>query len=269
MSGSAHITESHLIRSNDSFCYQIVTRKVPPTMAQILNLELESKAAQVREFLGAAVQKHGRVVYANSLGAEAMVLTDIISGSLPQIDIVSIDTGRLHEETYDLLAKLQRRYNNRIRILYPDGQAVSDLVTRQGINGFFESTEARSACCGVRKVVPFQKFVAGYSAWITGVRREQSKTRSEGQASEWDAQHGLQKLSPLLDWTEEQIWAYIHARQLPFNSLHEKGYPSIGCAPCTRAIMTGEDQRAGRWWWEQPEQRECGLHPKARTHAQG
>ncbi len=234
-------------------------------MAQILTLELESKAAQVREFLAAAVHRYGRVVYANSLGAEAMVLTDIICTSVPQIDIVSIDTGRLHEETYDLLAKLQRRYNNKIRVIYPDGQDVSELVTRQGINGFFDSPEARSACCNVRKVVPFQRFVGGYDAWVTGVRREQSKARAGGQVIEWDAQNGLHKISPLLDWTEEQIWAYIRARSLPFNSLHEKGYPSIGCAPCTRAIVPGEDHRAGRWWWEQPEQRECGLHPKARA----
>jgi phosphoadenosine phosphosulfate reductase len=238
-------------------------------MAQILTLELESHAAQVREFLTETAQTHGRVVYANSLGAEAMVLTDIICSSVPQIDIVSIDTGRLHEETYDLLAKLQRRYDNRIRVIYPESQDVSDLVTRQGINGFFDSTAARGACCNVRKVVPFTKFVAGYAAWITGVRREQSKTRSEGEAVEWDAQHGLYKLSPLLDWTEEQVWAYIRARKLPYNSLHDKGYPSIGCAPCTRAILPGEDNRAGRWWWEQPEQRECGLHPKARTTARG
>jgi phosphoadenosine phosphosulfate reductase len=236
-------------------------------MAQILNLELETRAAQVREVLHAAVREYGRVVYANSLGAEAMVLTDIICSGVPQIDIVSIDTGRLHEETYELLGKLQRRYDHRIRVLYPDGQAVSDLVTRQGINGFFDSPEGRSACCKVRKVVPFGTFVAGYGAWVTGVRREQSKTRAEGATVEWDAQNGLHKISPLLDWTEEQVWSYIHARKLPFNSLHQKGYPSIGCAPCTRAIQPGEDQRAGRWWWEQPEQRECGLHPKARTSA--
>ncbi len=234
-------------------------------MAQILNLELESKAAQVRESLVAAVRQYGRVVYANSLGAEAMVLTDIICNSVPQIDIVSIDTGRLHEETYDLLAKLQRRYHNKIRVIYADGEKVSDLVTRQGINGFFDSPEARSACCNVRKVVPFKSIVAGYEAWVTGVRRDQSKTRSQGEAVEWDARYGLYKISPLLEWTEEQIWAYIRARQLPFNALHEKGYPSIGCAPCTRAIMPGEDQRAGRWWWEQADQRECGLHPKARA----
>jgi phosphoadenosine phosphosulfate reductase len=238
-------------------------------MAQILNLELEAKAAHVREFLSEAVREYGRTVYANSLGAEAMVLTDILCTSLPQIDIVSIDTGRLHEESYDLLAKLQRRYDHRIRVIYPDGEDVSALVTRQGINGFFESTEARGACCNVRKVVPFRKFVAGYDAWITGVRREHSKARSEGQAIEWDAQNGLHKISPLLDWTEEQVWSYIRARGLPFNSLHEKGYPSIGCAPCTRAVLPGEDHRAGRWWWEQPEQRECGLHPKARSGLTG
>jgi len=234
-------------------------------MAQILTLELESNATQVREFLGGIVQRYGRVVYANSLGAEAMVLTDIIATSIPGIDIVSIDTGRLHEETYALLARLQRRYDNRIRVLYPDGPAVSDLVSRQGINGFFDSTEARSACCAVRKVVPFQRFVAGYAAWVTGVRRQQSQARAEGAPIEWDSQHGLHKISPLLEWTYDQVWAYIRARKLPFNSLHEKGYPSIGCAPCTRAVAAGEDQRAGRWWWEQPAQRECGLHPRTRT----
>ena len=236
-------------------------------MAQILNLELESRAAQVREILGRAVREYGRVVYANSLGAEAMVLTDIICSGVPQIDILTLDTGRLHEETYALLAKLQRRYDNRIQVLYPDGQAVSDLVSRQGINAFFDSPEARSACCHVRKVVPFGRFVAGYGAWVTGVRREQSTTRAEGAASEWDAQHGLYKISPLLDWTGEQVWAYIRARKLPFNSLHDQGYPSIGCAPCTRAVMPGEDPRAGRWWWEQSAQRECGLHPRARSAA--
>jgi phosphoadenosine phosphosulfate reductase len=234
-------------------------------MAQVLTLELEAKAAQVRKFLAEMVEQYGRLVYANSLGAEAMVLTDIIANGLPEIDIVSIDTGRLHEETYALLAKLQRRYNHRIRVIYPDGQSVSELVTHQGINGFFDSNEARSACCNVRKLVPFRKIVDGYAAWVTGVRREQSQTRATGQAVEWDAQHGLQKISPLLEWTTEQVWAYIRARNLPFNGLHDQGYPSIGCAPCTRAILPGEDQRAGRWWWEQPEQRECGLHPKART----
>ena len=239
-------------------------------MAQILTLELESKAAQVRELLAAAVQKYGRLVYANSLGAEAMVLTDIICNSVPEIDIVSIDTGRLHEETYELLAKLQRRYHNKIRVIYPDAENVSDLVTRQGINGFFDSAEARSACCGVRKVVPFKKFVGGYAAWVTGVRREQSKTRAEGEAVEWDAQNGLHKISPLLDWTEEQVWAYIRARKLPFNSLHEKGYPEhrlralhpgdhAGRGPSRGSLVVGA-AGATRVW-------PASEGPRSRTHS--
>jgi phosphoadenosine phosphosulfate reductase len=236
-------------------------------MAQLSALELETKAAAVRELLAATVREHGKVVYANSLGAEAMVLTDIIFTDVPGIDVVSIDTGRLPEETYELLEKIQRRYKKPIRVLYPDGAAVEQLVSTQGINAFFHSQEARLACCNVRKIVPFKRVIQGYAAWVTGVRREQSKTRSEGQSIEWDAQHGLQKISPLLDWTEEQIWAYIRARKLPYNSLHDKQYPSIGCAPCTRAVLPGEDNRAGRWWWENAESRECGLHPRVRTTA--
>jgi len=236
-------------------------------MGHLSTLELETKAASVRELLTAAVRDHGKVVYANSLGAEAMVLTDIIFSDVPGIDVVSIDTGRLHEETYELLEKLQRRYKKPIRVVYPDGVAVEQLVSTQGINAFFHSQEARVACCNVRKIVPFKRVVEGYSAWITGVRREQSKTRSQGQPVEWDAQHGLHKVSPLLDWTEEQIWAYIRARKLPYNSLHDKQFPSIGCAPCTRAVLPGEDHRAGRWWWENAESRECGLHPRVRTTA--
>jgi phosphoadenosine phosphosulfate reductase len=236
-------------------------------MAQLSTLELETKATAVRELLQATVREHGKVVYANSLGAEAMVLTDIIFNDVPGIDVVSIDTGRLPEETYELLEKLQRRYKKPIRVLYPDGQAVEQLVSTQGINGFFHSQEARQACCNVRKIVPFKRVVEGYAAWVTGVRREQSKTRSQGQPVEWDPQHGLQKVSPLLDWTEEQIWAYIRARKLPYNGLHDKQYPSIGCAPCTRAVLPGEDHRAGRWWWENAESRECGLHPRVRTTA--
>ena len=236
-------------------------------MGQVLTLELESKAAAIRELLGQAVRRFGRVVYANSLGAEAVVLTDIICTDVPGIDIVSIDTGRLHEETYDLLERLQRRYGNRIRVLYPDASDLSELVARQGINGFFHSTEARVSCCHVRKVIPFQRFVAGYSAWVTGVRREQSKARALAAPIEWDAQHGLHKVSPLLDWTDGEVWSYIRTRKLPYNTLHDRQYPSIGCAPCTRAVQPGEDSRAGRWWWENPEARECGLPPRARTAA--
>jgi phosphoadenosine phosphosulfate reductase len=236
-------------------------------MGELLNLELEQKAAAVRERLAAAVGEYGRVVYSNSLGAEAMVLTDIIWSHVPEIDIFSIDTGRLPEETYELLEKLQRRYKRDLRVVYPDAEALEGLVAAQGVNGFYHSLEARQACCRIRKVEPFKRAIAGYGAWVTGVRREQSPTRALAQPMEWDAENGLHKISPLLDWTEEQIWQYIRARNLPYNSLHDRQYPSIGCSPCTRAIQPGESRRAGRWWWEQPESRECGLHPRVRHAA--
>jgi phosphoadenosine phosphosulfate reductase len=236
-------------------------------MGQIRALELESRTAAVRELLATAVREHGRVVYANSLGAEAVVLTDIICTEVPDLDIITIDTGRLHEETYALLEKLQRRYANRIRVIYPLGAALAELVSRQGINGFLDSAHARQACCSVRKVVPFREFVSGYGAWVTGVRREQSRARAQGVPVEWDSQHGLYKVSPLLDWTQEQVWSYIRTRKLPYNVLHDRQFPSIGCAPCTRAIRPGESPRAGRWWWENAEARECGLHPRTRPAA--
>jgi phosphoadenosine phosphosulfate reductase len=236
-------------------------------MGELLNLELEQKTAAVRERLAAAVGEYGRVVYSNSLGAEAMVLTDIIWSNVPEIDIFSIDTGRLPEETYELLEKLQRRYKRNLRVVYPDAEALEGLVAAQGINGFYHSLEARQACCRIRKVEPFKRAIAGYGAWVTGVRHEQSATRAMAEPVEWDAENGLHKISPILDWTEEQVWQYIRTRKLPYNSLHDRQYPSIGCSPCTRAIQPGESRRAGRWWWEQPESRECGLHPRVRHAA--
>jgi phosphoadenosine phosphosulfate reductase len=252
-----------IIRSAHRGALAIVAR----TMGDILNLDLEQKAVRVREQLQAAVRDHGRVVYSNSLGAEAMVLTDIIWTHVPGIDMFSIDTGRLPQETYDLLEKLERRYRRTLRLVYPDAQALERLVSAQGINGFYHSLEARLACCQARKVEPFKRAIAGYAAWVTGVRREQSATRAQAQAGEWDADYGLYKVSPLLDWSEAEIWQYIRARKLPYNSLHDRQFPSIGCFPCTRAIQPGESRRAGRWWWEQPESRECGLHPRVRHAA--
>ncbi|HET9105764.1 MAG TPA: phosphoadenylyl-sulfate reductase [Steroidobacteraceae bacterium] len=236
-------------------------------MGELLNLDLEGKASAAREQLLAALREHGRVVYSNSLGAEAMVLTDIIWTHAPGIDMFSIDTGRLHQETYDLLEKLERRYRRSLRLIHPDAQALEHLASRQGVNGFYHSLDARLACCRVRKVEPFRRAIAGYAAWVTGVRREQSATRAQARPVEWDAEHGLHKISPLLDWSEAEIWQYIRARQLPYNALHDRQFPSIGCFPCTRAIQPGESRRAGRWWWEQPESRECGLHPRVRHAA--
>jgi phosphoadenosine phosphosulfate reductase len=236
-------------------------------MRDIPTSDLEQKAAGVRQYLAAAVREHGRLVYANSLGCEAMVLTDIIASHLPEIDIFSVDTGRLPEETYELLARLEGRYGPRIRLVHPDPKALQSLVGAQGMNGFKRSVAARLSCCEVRKVEPFKRAVAGFNAWVTGVRREQSPIRARGAAQEWDAQYGLYKLSPLLEWTEGQVWQYIRARELPYNALHDRQYTSIGCAPCTRAIQPGEHHRAGRWWWEKSASRECGLHPRVRHAA--
>jgi phosphoadenosine phosphosulfate reductase len=235
-----------------------------------LTPELERQAAALRRLLTDALARYGRLVYSNSLGAEAMVLTDIVWSHLPQIDVFSIDTGRLPEETYELLERLQRRYRRQVRLVHPDAAELERLVARQGVNGFYHSVAARLECCRVRKVEPFRRAIAGFPAWITGVRREQSAGRAHGRDIEWDAEHGLYKISPLLEWSEAQVWQYIRLKGLPYNALHDRQYPSIGCAPCTRAIQPGESRRAGRWWWEQPETRECGLHPRiassARSH---
>lgn len=237
-------------------------------MGELVNLsDLEQKASAVCEQLSAAVRAHGRLVYSNSLGAEAMVLTDIIWTHVPEVDMFSIDTGRLHQETYDLLEKLERRYKRTLRVVYPDALSLERLAAAQGVNGFYHSLDARLSCCRVRKVEPFMRAIAGYGAWVTGVRREQSATRAQTQPVEWDGEHGLYKVSPLLEWSEAEVWQYIRARKLPYNVLHDRQYPSIGCSPCTRAIQPGESRRAGRWWWEQPESRECGLHPRVRHAA--
>lgn len=224
----------------------------------------EAKTQAVRALLEGELRRHGRLVYSNSLGPEAMVLTDILWTHLPRIEVFTIDTGRLHEETYQLLETLQRHYGRRLRVVYPDADALERLVAAQGVNGFYASLEARLLCCRVRKVEPFKRAIAGYPAWITGVRREQSAGRAAAHSVEWDAEHGLYKVSPLLEWSETEVWQYIRGHRLPYNPLHDRQFPSIGCSPCTRAVQPGESRRAGRWWWEQPESRECGLHPRTR-----
>jgi len=234
-----------------------------------LSPELEAKIEATRALLKQAVADFGDVVYANSLGAEAMVLTDLIWSSDLSIDIFSIDTGRLHEETYSLLDRIQRRYGKHITLYYPDAKNLEAYVGRSGINGFYNGLDERLACCHIRKVEPFKRAIAGRKAWVTGVRRAQSVSRAQGQPVEWDSGNALYKISPLLEWTEQDIWTYITARKLPYNPLHDKRYPSIGCAPCTRAIEPGQEHRAGRWWWENADSRECGLHPRVRSVASG
>lgn len=241
----------------------------PVAVPSPLRSGLQARADASVALLLDAVARFGKVVYASSLGAEAMVLTDLLWTRVPSVDIVTIDTGRLPDETLALVAQLEARYNRRIRLFFPDSAAVEQYVRVNGVNGFYESLAQRQACCAVRKVEPFNRAIAGYAAWITGVRREQSEARAGNQPLQVDARNGMQKISPLLDWSEAEIWEYIRARQLPYNPLHDRGFPSIGCAPCTRAVQPGEDHRAGRWWWESAATRECGLQPRQPASGHG
>ncbi len=235
-------------------CYE------PP--AQNTRMSDATKINATLEVLRAAVRDYGKVVYSNSLGAESMVLTDLIWTQVPEIEIFTLDTGRLPEETINLIERLERRYNRRMRIYYPDPATLEPLVAKNGINGFYNGVPERIACCHVRKVEPFRRAVQGAGAWVTGVRHEQSATRALAKAVDFDAANGLAKISPILDWTHDDVWAYIRAKKLPYNPLHDKGYPSIGCAPCTRAVEPGADSRSGRWWWENSDSKECGLQPR-------
>jgi phosphoadenosine phosphosulfate reductase len=221
---------------------------------------LQQKIDQTVAVLQQAAREYFPVVFANSLGAEDMVLTDLIAKHQPDIGMFSLDTGRLPQETYDLMQKVREHYSVPLRVYFPASELVEDYVKKHGVNGFYDSVDNRKACCHVRKVEPLQRALAGKKAWITGLRREQAVTRGSLEVSSLDVDHGLQKFNPLLDWTNAEVWEYIKANDVPYNALHDQFYPSIGCAPCTRAITPGEDIRAGRWWWEDPQNKECGLH---------
>ncbi|WP_434633493.1 phosphoadenylyl-sulfate reductase [Chromobacterium sp. CV08] len=227
-------------------------------------MSLESKLAATTALLKTVAVEHPDAVLANSYGAEDMVLTDLIAGLGLPLESFSLDTGRLPAETYDLMQRAAERYpHHPVRVYFPETAAVEQYVNFHGINGFYQSVELRKSCCQVRKLEPLKRALAGRSAWIVGLRRQQSPTRQDLVDKEYDADNGLLKFSPLLDWTEADVWQYLRERQVPYNALHDKHYPSIGCAPCTRAISVGEDVRAGRWWWENPETKECGLHAKS------
>lgn len=222
--------------------------------------DLEAQTAQ--EVLKWALKTYGDgVALASSFGAEDAVLIDILIKIDPTARVFTLDTGRLPQETYDVMDEIRSRYGINIEAFYPDTKAVEDMVTRYGPNLFYKSIDLRKLCCQIRKVEPLNRALRGLSAWITGLRREQSVTRTEVKKVEIDASHNsIIKINPMADWTEEQVWTYIRENQVPYNALHDKNYPSIGCAPCTRAVKPGEDLRAGRWWWEAPEHKECGLH---------
>ena len=201
-----------------------------------------------------------RVKLASSFGAEDVVLIDIVARAAPAIKVFTLDTGRLNDETYEAMERVRERYGMEIETVFPERIAVEQLVREKGFYSFRESIENRRECCHIRKVEPLRRALAGATAWMTGLRRDQAATRTETDAVQWDEGNALLKINPLVDWTNEQVWEYVRANNVPYNRLHDQGFPSIGCAPCTRAIQPGEDIRAGRWWWELPENKECGLH---------
>ena len=225
--------------------------------------EMESKAAD--EILKWGFKKYGdRMVLASSFGAEDVVLIDMMCNINKNLTrVFTLDTGRLNQETYDLIDKIRLKYNIKVDVYFPKSSDVEDMVANKGMNLMYESVENRKQCCNIRKIEPLKRALKQFDCWITGLRREQSLTRNSISKIEIDTlNNNIIKLNPLADWTNEEIWKYIQENKVPYNELHDKGYPSIGCEPCTRAVMQGEDPRAGRWWWENDTHKECGLHWK-------
>jgi len=234
-------------------------------MSLIKNLHnLSRKLDQLNPEAGLALLSDlfpGKVVFSSSLGQEDQVITHLIASNKLPIQIFSLDTGRLFPETLDLLDITESHYGIKIKVYYPERESVENLVNEIGINGFYHSVDNRKSCCTVRKVEPLKRALLNNSVWVTGLRAEQSPNRSEMQKIEWDETNQIFKYNPILDWSFDSMIAYIKDNKIPYNPLHEKGFISIGCAPCTRAIQPGEDIRAGRWWWE-ASKKECGLHAR-------
>jgi phosphoadenosine phosphosulfate reductase len=222
--------------------------------------EMTALETATRQTLSRIASDFSPAVFASSLAAEDMVLTDMILKSGLPITIFSLETGRLHPETLAVLDQVKAAYGYDIALYRPQPEAVDAYVAQNGLNAFYNSVEMRRECCRVRKVEPLGRALAGNKAWVTGQRRAQSATRTELAVEEDDAAHGMTKFNPLADWSEEDVWNYIRAHNVPYNVLHDRGFPSIGCAPCTREVQPGEDVRSGRWWWENPDSKECGLH---------
>lgn len=219
--------------------------------------------ATAEELLAGFLSEYkGKIALSSSLGIEDQVLTYIVCNIDKSTKIFTLDTGRLFPETYDLIHRTNNKYGIKLSVYFPDANQVETMVNTKGINLFFESVENRKLCCNIRKIEPLKRAFAGLEVWICGLRREQSVTRQDMQRIEWDEANGLIKLNPLIDWTEAEVLEFIKVHGIPYNPLHDKGFPSIGCQPCTRAIFPGEDIRAGRWWWENPDTKECGLHKR-------
>ena len=235
-----------------------------PTLTEALIASVNAKTADVLALLKDVGHEFGEssATFANSFGAEDMVLTDIILKNQFAIEIFSLDTGRLPVETYDLMAATEKHFSTKLNVYFPQANKVEIYIKKHGINAFYESITLRKDCCFMRKVEPLQRALKSKKAWITGMRAAQATTRASLPVREFDESNQLVKFNPLSDWTEQEVWAYIRLHEVPYNKLHDQFYPSIGCAPCTRAVAMGEDIRAGRWWWEDPQNKECGLHVK-------
>ena len=230
---------------------------------RIDDLNEKFQGANVDEVLSWFLKEFkGKIALSSSLGAEDQVLTQMVTGIDKEATVFTLDTGRLFPETYDLIHRTNTKYGIKIKVYFPEAARVEEMVGEKGINLFYESIENRKLCCHIRKIEPLKRAYKGLDVWICGLRRDQSVTRHNMKLVEWDEANGLIKLNPLIDWTEQDVWDYINENKVPYNPLHDKGYPSIGCQPCTRAIMEGEDVRAGRWWWENPDTKECGLHKR-------
>jgi phosphoadenosine phosphosulfate reductase len=233
------------------------------TSDDIASLNKRFEHASPQDLLAHFVKEMGKdLVLASSLGVEDQVLTHMLVTLNPKPRIFVLDTGRLHDETYETMAITAATYGFQYELYFPKTEAVESMVREKGVNLFYESIENRKTCCHVRKVEPLQRALSHAKGWITGLRRAQSVTRADIQPIEWDDTHSILKLNPLASWSEEDVWAYIKQHDIPINRLHKQGFPSIGCAPCTRAVKPGDDPRSGRWWWENPDSRECGLHVK-------
>lgn len=236
---------------------------IEKTMNQntVVVLARQAEPMSSQDVLRLALDTFGRkVALSSSFGAEDMVLIDMLMKLDRTARIFTLDTGRLPQETYNVIDATRAKYGAVIEVFFPQAEAVQTMVAEHGMNLFYQSVENRKLCCGVRKMEPLRRALSGLDAWVTGLRREQSVTRTDVHKIEWDEGNGLVKVNPLVDWTHDDVWKYIREHYVPYNALHDRGYPSIGCGPCTRAVQPGEHERAGRWWWEHPETKECGLH---------
>ncbi len=226
-----------------------------------LNHKLEDYTAE--QIIAFFIEKYqGSIAFASSFGVEDQVILYYLSKLKSNTRVFTLDTGRLFPETYELIDKSRNRFKIPVEVYFPDASEVEKMVGDKGVNLFYENIENRKLCCGIRKINPLKRALKNTDVWISGLRREQSPTRSDMKIVEWDSLNGLIKINPLIEWTEEQTWDFVKKNNIPYNSLHDQGFLSIGCQPCTRAIEKGEDTRAGRWWWENPDTKECGLHKR-------